>query len=196
MPISDIQAKVLKLIAANRSPESYLAGATVINRAAKTPRFSQDLDFFHDIADSIAQSADRDADTLSRAGYEVQWLLRTATFHRAVVAIAAQRLKIEWAQDSAFRFFPVQPADNSATGFTMPMPPSTRCSPWRGAVRSVISWMCFISTPLTFHWEPWRGPPAARIRASRSNSSWITPVAIRPMSRPISTNFACGDHWT
>jgi hypothetical protein len=109
MPISDIQAKVLRLIAANRSPENYLAGATVIHRAATTPRFSQDLDFFHDVADSVAGSAERDADTLSRAGYAVQWLLRTTTFYRAVVTIGNQRLKIEWAHDSAFRFFPVQP---------------------------------------------------------------------------------------
>jgi len=108
MPISAIQAKVLKLIAANRSPESYLAGATVIHRDADTPRFSQDLDFFHDIADSIAQSADQDAATLRQAGYGILWLLRAPAFHRAVVTAGKQQLKIEWAQDSAFRFFPVQ----------------------------------------------------------------------------------------
>jgi len=45
MPISDIQAMVLKQIAANRSPESYLAGATVVHRADDTPRFSQDQRF-------------------------------------------------------------------------------------------------------------------------------------------------------
>ena len=108
MPLTAIQAEVLSLIAVHRSPESYLAGATVIHRAADTPRFSQDLDFFHDVADSIAQSADRDAATLQRAGYEVLWLLRTTTFHRAVVTASKRQLRIEWAQDSAFRFFPVQ----------------------------------------------------------------------------------------
>jgi hypothetical protein len=108
MPISDSQAKVLKLISSNRSPESYLAGATVIHRDADTPRFSQDIDFFHDIADSIAQSADRDVASLREAGYDVSWLLRTPAFHRAVTTLDKQQLKIEWAQDSAFRFFPVQ----------------------------------------------------------------------------------------
>jgi len=108
MPISEIQAAVLRQIAANRSPESYLAGATVIHRDADTPRYSQDLDFFHDLADSIAQSADRDAATLREAGYDVRWLMRAPTFHRAVVTVGRQQLKIEWAQDSAFRFFPVQ----------------------------------------------------------------------------------------
>jgi hypothetical protein len=108
MPISEIQAEVLRMIAANRSPENYLAGATVIHRAAETPRYSHDLAFFHDLADSIAQSADHDAATLREAGYEVRWLLRAPTFHRAVVTAGGQQLKIEWAQDSAFRFFPVQ----------------------------------------------------------------------------------------
>jgi len=108
MPISEIQAEVLREIAANRSPESYLAGATVLHRGEDSPRFSQDLDFFHDVADSVAQSAELDAATLRKAGYDFVWLLRTPVFHRAVVTVAGQQLKIEWAQDSAFRFFPVQ----------------------------------------------------------------------------------------
>ena len=108
MPISDIQAEVLKQIAANRSPESYLAGATVLHRGDDTPRFSQDLDFFHDVADSVVQSAERDAATLLEVGYDFSWLLRTPTFRRAVVTVGEKQLKIEWAQDSVFRFFPVQ----------------------------------------------------------------------------------------
>jgi hypothetical protein len=35
-------------------------------------------------------------------------MFRTLTFHRAVVTVDGQQLKVEWAQDSAFRFFPVQ----------------------------------------------------------------------------------------
>jgi hypothetical protein len=108
MPISDIQDRVLRCIAANRSPESYLAGATVLHRDRRSPRYSQDLDFFHDIEDSVAVCAQKDADTLRDAGYAVAWLLRTPSFHRAVVSVEKRQLKIEWAQDSAFRFFPVQ----------------------------------------------------------------------------------------
>ena len=111
MPISDIQDKILRHIAANRSPESYLAGATVLHRSADSPRYSQDLDFFHDIADSVALCAQKDAETLESAGYGVEWLLRTPTFHRAVASVGKQQLKLEWAQDTAFRFFPVQEDD-------------------------------------------------------------------------------------
>jgi hypothetical protein len=111
MPISEIQDKVLRCIAANRSPESYLAGATVLHRGKHSPRYSQDLDFFHDIEDSVALCARKDAETLQDAGYDVAWLLRTPTFHRAVVSAGNQQIKIEWAQDTAFRFFPVQQDD-------------------------------------------------------------------------------------
>ena len=108
MPLSTIQADVLQLIATNRSPDSYVAGATVLHRAKDTPRYSADLDLFHDVEDSVARSAETDAATLGTAGYELSWLLRTPTFHRAVVRVGARSLKIEWAQDSAFRFYPIQ----------------------------------------------------------------------------------------
>ena len=108
MPLSTIQANVLRRIAANRSPDSYVAGATVLHRSADTPRYSADLDLFHDLEDSVAGSADADAATLRAAGYDLAWLLRTPTFQRAVVRVDRQALKIEWAQDSAFRFYPVQ----------------------------------------------------------------------------------------
>jgi hypothetical protein len=107
MPISDCQNEVLRCIAANRSPESYLAGATVLHRAGNSPRFSQDIDLFHDLADSVALSAEQDAATLQSGGYPVAWILRTASFCRAVVTVRGQQMKVEWAQDSAFRFFPV-----------------------------------------------------------------------------------------
>lgn len=108
MPLSSVQADVLRLIAAHRSPDSYVAGATVLHRAQDTPRYSADLDLFHDLEDSVARSAETDAATLGAAGYELSWLLHTPTFHRAVVRSGTQSLRIEWAQDSAFRFYPVQ----------------------------------------------------------------------------------------
>ena len=96
MPLSAVQADVLRLIAANRSPDSYVAGATVLNRAVETPRYSFDLDLFHDLEDSVAQSAETDAATLRAAGHDLSWLLRTPAFHRAVVRVDTRSLKIEW----------------------------------------------------------------------------------------------------
>lgn len=108
MPISDFQAEVLRCIAANRSPDSYVAGATVLHRDSRSPRYSHDLDLFHDAEDCVARCADLDAKALTAAGHTLEWLLRTPTFHRGLVAGGDQRLRIEWAHDSAFRFFPVE----------------------------------------------------------------------------------------
>jgi hypothetical protein len=108
MPITEFQNIILRAIAKNRSPENYLAGATVIHRADNSPRYSQDLDFFHDLEQIVAQSAESDAKTLIESGYEVEWLLRTSTFYRALVSREDSRIRLEWAQDSAFRFFPIE----------------------------------------------------------------------------------------
>ncbi len=75
------------------------------------PRFSQELGLFHDLEESVALCAEADATTLQDAGYEFRWLLRTPVFYRAVLSAEGQKLKIEWAQDSAFRFFPVHKDD-------------------------------------------------------------------------------------
>jgi hypothetical protein len=108
MPLSQIQSEILRLIAANRNPDSYLAGATVIHRTERTPRFSQDIDLFHDRQENILHYAEQDANTLLEAGYGLSWQQRLPTFCRAVVTSGTSQLKIEWAQDSAFRFFPLQ----------------------------------------------------------------------------------------
>ena len=44
VPVSELQRRILREIAANRSPDSCLAGATVRHQADDSPRFSQDLD--------------------------------------------------------------------------------------------------------------------------------------------------------
>ena len=111
MPLTSAQAEILRQIASNRSPESDVADATVLHRDADSPRFSEDIDLFHDLDDSIVQSAAADAESLRHAGYVFSWVLRTPTFQRALVEIADQQLKMEWAYDSAFRFFPVQKDD-------------------------------------------------------------------------------------
>lgn len=109
MPLTEVQARVLRLLAAGRSPESYVAGATVLHRSPDSPRYSQDVDFFHDVAESVALCAEADATSLRSAGATVEWTLRTPTFYRAVATVDGKRLRLEWAQHSAYRFFPVQP---------------------------------------------------------------------------------------
>ena len=108
MPLTAFQQSILHLLAQNRSPDSYVAGAAVIHQSAGSLRFSEDLDFFHDVADSVAQSAQFDVEVLERHGLRVEWILQQPTFLRATVSQDDRTLRLEWAQESAFRFFPVE----------------------------------------------------------------------------------------
>jgi len=110
MPLGAFEREVLRLLAANRNPDSYVAGATVLNQDPASPRTSKDVDVFHDTIESLAESADRDFATLRAAGYEViETGRRQDTFCRALIRRGNQQTKIEWVFDSAFRFFPVEP---------------------------------------------------------------------------------------
>jgi hypothetical protein len=109
MPLTPFQREVAHLLAAHRNPDSHVAGGAVINRSEDSPRFSADLDLFHDVMESVHSSAEADAATLLAHGFAVQWLLRQPALYRAQLGRATDQLKLEWCYDSSFRFFPVQP---------------------------------------------------------------------------------------
>jgi hypothetical protein len=109
MPLTPFQREVARLLAAHRNPDSHAAGGAVINRSDASPRFSADLDLFHDAVESVAVCANADAEELTKRGYSVEWQLRQPGFYRAQAHRGADSLKLEWCSDSAFRFFPVQP---------------------------------------------------------------------------------------
>jgi hypothetical protein len=77
VPLSELQAEILRLLAAHRNPESYVAGAAALNQDG--PRFSADIEIFHDREEAVAQAAE--ADTALLAGIGVQWLRREAGIH-------------------------------------------------------------------------------------------------------------------
>ena len=104
MPINNVQAQILKAIAQHRDPESFVAGGVPINRGG--PRFSKDIDIFHDRMERVVEAADLDAATLEKAGFKVVWLRRLPTIIGAEVSKAGETTKLEWVADSDFRFFP------------------------------------------------------------------------------------------
>lgn len=86
MPLTEFQRSILRLLAQGRSPESDVAGAVVLHQLTDSPRFSEDLDLFHDAEDSVARCAEFDAELLRRNGLQLQWTLRQPTFFRAVAS--------------------------------------------------------------------------------------------------------------
>ncbi len=109
MPLTEFQRGVLLLLAGNRGPGSFVAGGTVINASADSPRYSADIDFFHDAEESVFIAAQADAAVLTEAGFAIEWLVSRGGFQRAAISKDGESLRLEWTQDSAYRFFPVQP---------------------------------------------------------------------------------------
>lgn len=108
MPIGEFEAKILKLLAVNRNPESFIGGATVLNQLEDSPRTSEDIDVFNDSEASLLQGTEEDLLTLKENGFEVSVLYARPSFYRAQVSKGSHATKIEWVHDSAFRFFPVE----------------------------------------------------------------------------------------
>lgn len=109
MPLTTFQHEVFATLRQSRSPDSFVFGATVLNAAEKTPRYSRDIDLCHDLETAVAESAAADEAALVAAGYTVSWQLRQPLFQRATVTRHDGSVKLEWVYDSAFRFYPVEP---------------------------------------------------------------------------------------
>jgi hypothetical protein len=104
VPLTKFQIQVLRALASQRDPESYVAGATPLNRDAL--RFSSDIDVFHDREERVASAALSDAQLLEGLGFRVTWLRQLPLIYSAEVALQEASTRLEWVVDSDFRFFP------------------------------------------------------------------------------------------
>jgi len=114
MPLTDFQKEVLAVLARNRSEESHFAGGVVLNAADHSARYSHDFDIFHELAEEVTRASNRDVATLRETGFHVETPSRygewekDATFRKARVVRGGATVEIDWAADSAFRFFPIE----------------------------------------------------------------------------------------
>jgi hypothetical protein len=106
MPLTKLQSHVLRVLAAERSPDSYIAGGVAINREG--PRFSGDIDIFQDTEQRLEAAAQADAKALTAAGLKFTWKKIVTGKRDAEVGGLGDRMRLEWVHDSAFRFFPAQ----------------------------------------------------------------------------------------
>ena len=109
MPLDKIQSDILRLLAAHRDPESYVAGSTPLNVDA--PRYSSDIDVFHDREERVARAAQEDSAVLQAEGYDLRWLRREPALYAAVVSKDRLTTRLEWVVDSDYRFFPTRRDD-------------------------------------------------------------------------------------
>ena len=117
MPLTPYQEEVARLLAANRSEDSYLAGGAAIHLEPNTSRYSNDLDYFHDSADRVARAFNDDTRQLASAGHRVVVEMHLLGYVRATIARGPDSTKVEWAHDSAWRFMPA--VRHPVAGFTL-----------------------------------------------------------------------------
>ena len=119
MALTDLQEKILRLLAGNRveNSESYVAGGLALNYKLSTPRLSRDIDIFNDSKAAMVRSWEMDREILFRNGYEVKPLRVLEYFIEAAVSKDGRRVEIQWGTDSAYRFFPLLP--DPVVGFTL-----------------------------------------------------------------------------
>lgn len=108
VPLTEYQAELGRLLAANRSEDSYLAGGAAILAEPNTRRYSQDLDYFHDSPERVASAYESDCRTLLAGGYVLEPELMQPGYIRVLVRRGDEATKVEWAYDSSWRFMPVE----------------------------------------------------------------------------------------
>src|SRR5882724_3076401 len=114
MPLTALQKDVLAVLAKNRSEESHFAGGIVLNAAFNSARYSHDFDIFHELAEEVTRASTKDVESLRSAGFQVETVSRVGeweketTFRKARVRRGDENVEIDWAADSAFRFFPIE----------------------------------------------------------------------------------------
>ena len=118
MALTEFQRSLCRLIARQRleSGESYVAGGVALNAVIGAARISRDVDLFHDTTEAVSASWRADRALLEASGFQVSPQRQREGFVEAVVSRGTETVVVQWASDSAFRFFPlVEHADFGLT---------------------------------------------------------------------------------
>ncbi len=112
MPLTRIQRKALKAIAANRNPDSYIAGGTAINDKDISNRISYDIDIFNSVEssdDEFTSAILSDISSLEQVGFKVikKSVHAFGANTQITISDGQEELKLDWVKDSSYRFFPV-----------------------------------------------------------------------------------------
>lgn len=119
MALTVLQRRVCQLLAEQRkrSGESYVAGGVALNELVGGARRSRDVDLFHDTEAALLATWTNDRDALGAAGLRVETVRELPAFVEARVRDAAETVVVQWARDSAFRFFPL--VEHDTFGLTL-----------------------------------------------------------------------------
>lgn len=109
MALTTYQRTICRLIAQHRiqNGESYVAGGVALNAVLQAPRVSRDIDLFHDTEEALAVTWEADRKLLQVDGYHVAVQRQRPGLVEATVSKGDAVVLMQWARDSAYRFFPL-----------------------------------------------------------------------------------------
>ncbi len=119
MALTSFQCEICRLIAANRieQGESYVAGGVALNTLMGTSRISRDIDLFHDTDEALRATWNIDRALLTRNQFKISIMREMPSFIEAIVSKGNESVLMQWARDSAYRFFPL--VENETFGLTL-----------------------------------------------------------------------------
>lgn len=85
MPLTDYQAQLARLLSPNRTLDKHLAGGAALHFSPNSLRFSNDLDYFNDSDQLVAEAYENDQRTLIDAGYSLKLEIRQPGYIRVLV---------------------------------------------------------------------------------------------------------------
>ena len=152
MPLGAFERQVLRLLAQNRNPDSFVAGATVLHQRTDSLRVSKDTDVFHDIPESIAAAVERDTAVLREHGYHVRSFTHNLPSSADWSAKAPVVRRSNGFTIRLFGSFLSNRTKKLVIASTFGMLPLTRCLPSLGVMKRATTSMCFGSTRTISVW--------------------------------------------
>lgn len=115
--LNNFQKEIVEILSENRREYSYFSGGSILN--LDFPRKSADFDIFQDDIVECEKSFVTDIGILRSNGYSVEIEMEPSKNGIGKVSVCreGESTRIEWAVDSAFRFFPVE--KDPALGFKL-----------------------------------------------------------------------------
>lgn len=85
MPLTELQLIIARLLAKNRTLDSYLAGGAALHFAPNAKRYSDDLDYFHDSVERVASAFEAEHFITSRPPHELGALYYSKSLQKFIM---------------------------------------------------------------------------------------------------------------
>jgi len=142
MAATPYQCAILRLLADHRRQrgDSYVAGGVALNQLLSRPRRSRDIGLFRDSDEALFATWFADRALLLGRGYKVDAFREAPSFVEAWLSLGSERVIMQWARDSAFRFIPL--VEDELMGLALCRSSRYQGHPFRSIIASTQPYCC------------------------------------------------------